>query len=238
VNRLFNEFDKKVPIWGLFICLIFAAVSPKLFAQSTIAPSAAAIASAHPLATEAGHEILSQGGNAFDAAVAVSAALAVVEPYGSGIGGGGFWLLHRARDGHETMVDGREKAPLAATEDMYLDDKGELIKGLSINGALAAGIPGEPAALVHIAKRYGRLPLSKSLAPAILLARDGFVVDGHYLRMIKWRQKAMQRSPAAALIFLDKGEIPKPGYQVKQPELAQTLEAIAESGMDGFYTGE
>lgn len=237
MNRLYNELDKKVPIWGLFICLIFAAISLPLSAQPGAIPSASAIASAHPLATEAGHEILSQGGNAFDAAVAVSAVLAVVEPYSSGIGGGGFWLLHRARDGFETMVDGRERAPLAATADMYLDGKGELVRGLSIDGALAAGIPGEPAALVHISKKYGRIPLAKSLAPAIRLARDGFVIDDYYLRMVKWRLKALQESPAAARIFLDKNQIPKLGYRVKQPELAKTLEAIAQSGRDGFYAG-
>jgi len=237
VNRLYNELDKKVPIWGLFICLIFTVITLPLFAQPRANPTASAIASAHPLATDAGHEILSQGGNAFDAAVAVSAVLAVVEPYSSGIGGGGFWLLHRARDGFETMVDGRERAPLAATADMYLDSQGELIKGLSINGALAAGIPGEPAALVHIAMKYGRIPLAKSLAPAIRLARDGFVIDDYYLRMIKWRLKALQQSSAAARIFLDRGAVPKPGYRVKQPVLAQTLDAMAQSGKDGFYAG-
>ncbi len=237
MNRLFNEFNKKVPTWGLFICLIVTAISLPLFAQPKATPTASAIASAHPLATEAGHEVLSQGGNAFDAAIAVSAVLAVVEPYSSGIGGGGFWLLHRARDGFETMVDGRERAPLAATADMYLDSKGALVKGVSINGALAAGIPGEPAALVHIANNYGRLPLAKSLAPAIRLARDGFVIDEYYLRMIKWRLKVLQKSPAAARIFLDRGEMPKLKYRVIQPELANTLEAIALSGRDGFYAG-
>ena len=238
MNRLFNELYKKVPIWGLFICLIFTNIGSALSAEVEDAPQAAAIATAHPLATQAGHETLSQGGNAFDAAVTVSAVLAVVEPYSSGIGGGGFWLLHRAKDGFETMVDGREKAPLAATENMYLDGNGVPVKGLSINGALAAGVPGEPAALVHIAEKYGRLSLAKSLAPAIRLARGGFVIDDYYLRMIKWRLNTLQKSPAAARIFLDKGEMPKPGYLVQQPELAKTLEAIAQSGRDGFYAGE
>src|SRR3989344_6082920 len=112
-------------------------------------PPQAAIASAHPLATEAGHEILARGGNAFDAAVAVAAALAVVEPWNSGLGGGGFFLLHRARDGFETMIDARERAPLAASRDMYLRN-GQPLPALSIYGALAAGIPGTPAALVHL----------------------------------------------------------------------------------------
>src|SRR5687768_16714660 len=100
-------------------------------------PGKAGIASAHQLATEAGMEILRQGGNAFDAAVAVSAALAVVEPSSSGLGGGAFWLLHRASDGFETMVDAREVAPRAATHDMFLDEKGDVVKGRSTSTALA-----------------------------------------------------------------------------------------------------
>jgi gamma-glutamyltranspeptidase/glutathione hydrolase len=133
-----------------------------------------AIASAHPLATQAGYEILAAGGNAFDAAVAITAALAVVEPYSSGIGGGGFYLLHRTMDGFETMLDARETAPGRATSNMYLDEDGNVIPGLSRNGPLSAGIPGIPAALEHLAKRYGKLPLNKSLAPAIRYAKQGF----------------------------------------------------------------
>ena len=136
-------------------------------------PGHAAIASAHPAATEAGFEILSRGGNAFDAAVAVSAALSVVEPHSSGIGGGGFFLLHQAADQTSVFVDARETAPGAATRDMYLDGNGEPIRRASLSGPLAAGIPGLPAALEHIANKYGRLPLEQSLAPAIRLAREG-----------------------------------------------------------------
>ena len=137
-------------------------------------PNRAAVASANPLASEAGIEVLEQGGNAFDAAIAVSAALGVVEPYGSGLGGGGFFLLHRASDGLEVFVDGRETAPGAAYEDMYLDEAGDPVPGASRNGPLAAGIPGLPAALVHLAENYGRLPLAKSLVPAIRFAEEGF----------------------------------------------------------------
>ena len=200
-------------------------------------PPAAAIASAHPLATQAGHEILSAGGNAFDAAVTVSAVLAVVEPYSSGMGGGGFWLLHRAKDGFETMLDGRERAPLAAHRDLYLNDQGEVIPHLSIDGALAAGIPGQPAALVHLAEKYGRLPLKQTFAPAIRLAREGFPVDGHYRRMAQWRLDALRQSPSAASLFLVDGDIPQVGHSLRQPELAKTLELMAEQGRDGFYTG-
>lgn len=201
-------------------------------------PPAAAVASAHPLATAAGHDILATGGNAFDAAVAVSAALAVVEPYSSGIGGGGFWLLHRAADGFETMVDGRERAPLAASRDMYLDDKGEVVPGASMNGPLSAGIPGEPAALAHISKQYGRLALSQVLAPAIRYAREGFPVTEHYRRMAGFRLEVLRSHPQAAALFLRDGEVPPLGYRIRQPGLARTLEAIAAQGARGFYGGE
>ncbi len=200
-------------------------------------PPAAAVASAHPLATDAGIEIIHQGGNAFDAAIAVTAALAVVEPAGSGLGGGGFWLLHRASDGFQTMLDGRERAPLAAHRDMYLDDKGDVVPKLSIDGPLAAGIPGVPAALEHLASQYGKLPLSQSLAPAIRLAREGFAVDERYRRLAGFRLKALQKSPAAAAIFLHNDELPPTDFVIRQPDLANTLSAIAQQGTAGFYRG-
>lgn len=200
-------------------------------------PNHGAVASAHPLATAAGVTILNAGGNAFDATVAVSAALAVVEPYSSGIGGGGFWLLHDARTGRDVMVDGRERAPLAAHRDLYLDADGKVIPGLSMDGALAAGIPGEPAALVHIAERYGRLPLAQSLAPAIALARDGFPVTPHYRKMAGFRLKALQGSSESRRLFLASGVLPPLGHTIRQPELATTLEALAAKGHDGFYAG-
>lgn len=217
----------------IYLFLVF--ISPVTYAAN---PPAAAIASAHPLATEAGVEILNAGGNAFDAAVAVSAALAVVEPYSSGIGGGGFWLLHRASDKFEIMIDGREKAPLAAHRDMYLDDAGHVVPGLSMNGPLAAGIPGEPAALAHIADKYGRLPLGKTLAPAIRLAEEGFAVDAYYQRLAGFRLSVMQQDAETAGIFLDKGQLPEVGFVIRQPDLANTLRAMAQKGHEGFYQGD
>jgi gamma-glutamyltranspeptidase/glutathione hydrolase len=202
------------------------------------APPQPAISSAHPLATRAGMEVLGSGGNAFDAAVAVSAALAVVEPYSSGLGGGGFWLLHRADDGFEVVIDGRERAPLAATRDMYLDSKADVIPGLSVNGALAAGIPGEPAALVHIAKHYGRLPLQRSLLPAVRLARDGFLVDDHYRQMAGLRLVAMQDDQQTAQVFLREDEVPDAGVRIRQPDLGDTLEVLGRAGHEGFYQGQ
>ena len=233
------------PGYGVFSRLLFGAFL--LFAGGFFAAVAArglpaeapqaAIASAHPLATRAGVETLKAGGNAFDAAVTVTAVLAVVEPYSSGLGGGGFWLLHRASDGKQVMIDGRERAPLAAHRDMYLDAQGEVIPGLSIDGPLAAGIPGEPAALVHLAERYGRLPLSRSLAPAIRLAEQGFPVDRIYRKMAGWRKKALLASRDAARIFLKNGEVPETGSLIRQPELAKTLKLLAQKGKAGFYEG-
>ena len=223
----------------LFFC-IFITVTACGLSEKTPPASllpAAAIATAHPLATDAGHEILAAGGNAFDAAVAISASLAVVEPAGSGLGGGGFWLLHRENDKFQTMVDGREVAPKAAHRDMYLDEEGNVVSDLSITGPLSAAIPGTPAGLAHIAKHYGNLPLSKSLAPAIRQAREGFPVDEHYQRKAKFRLKALQQSPAGAAMFLKDNDVPPLGYVIKQADLANTLETIANEGADGFYKG-
>ncbi len=222
---------------GIFV----VSVSISMAAASAVAgerPQKAAIASASPLATEAGMEILEAGGNAFDAAVAVSATLGVTEPYGSGIGGGGFWLLHRAHDGFKVMVDGREVAPAAATRDMYLDEDGEPVPRLSVDGPLAAGIPGAPAGWVHLATKYGRLPLSVSLAPAIRLARDGFPATHHMVRNLAYKKELMNRWPAAAEVFYRDGEPPREGELIVQPDLARTLTLLAEQGIDGFYRGD
>lgn len=218
----------------LILCGAFLLVSG--LAGSASNPPAAAIASAHPLATEAGLEILKAGGNAFDAAAAVTAALGVVEPYSSGFGGGGFWLLHRAADGMQIMLDGRERAPLAATRDMYVTEDGD-VSPASLDGPLSAGIPGVPAAVVHLATRYGRLGIARVLAPAIRLARDGFEVSPHYRRMAGLRIAQLRRYPSTAAVFLDRGEVPPPGHVIRQPDLAVTLERIASQGGEGFYEG-
>lgn len=200
-------------------------------------PAQAAVASAHPLATEVGLDILESGGNAFDAAVAVSAALGVVEPYGSGIGGGGFWLLHRADDCREIMLDGRERAPLAAHRDLYLDDEGRFVPESALVGPLSAGIPGTPAALVQLSEDYGRLPLARALAPAIGLARDGFEIGETYRRLTAWRLSDLQASPSAAAQFLVDDAIPPHGHRLRQPDLAETIERLAKDGHPGFYSG-
>jgi gamma-glutamyltranspeptidase / glutathione hydrolase len=234
-----------VLLWPLCAFLILINIAPAATADAVHPvdaghPAAAhkgAIASAYPLASQAGQEILAAGGNAFDAAVAVAAALAVVEPSSSGLGGGGFFLLHRQSDGFETMLDAREKAPGAATRDMYLDKAGNETDG-STNGPISAAIPGEPAAFEYLARKYGKLPLKQSLQPAIRLAREGFPL---YLRLqygIKAKRGILARSPDAAKAFLTAdGAVPEIGAVIKQPQLANTLEAIAAQGAKGFYEG-
>ena len=200
-------------------------------------PRQAAIASANAYATDAGMEVLAKGGNAFDAAVAVSATLGLVEPESSGLGGGGFMLLHVARDGRDVFVDARERAPYAATRDMFLDAEGNANRRLSVDGALAAGIPGLPAGLEHLAKRYGKLPLSESLAPAIRLAREGWKFGPKNAAMMGYRRDALAANAGAAKLFLRDGQVPAQGTLMRNEDYARTLEAIARDGADGFYRG-
>lgn len=218
--------------WFLAVLVVLSSYGvPSAYAQN------AAIASAHPLATAAGNQILRQGGNAFDAAVAVAATLAVVEPYASTLGGGGFFLLHRASDRYETMVDARETAPLEATADMYLDDHGKVITSASREGARAAAIPGTPAALAWLARKYGRLPLRLTLAPAIGYARDGFSTNARYAGIVRLREPLLRAHPRAGELFLADGELPTHGHRLRQPALAKSLEALARRGHAGFYAG-
>jgi|TARA_B110000008_G_scaffold47105_1_gene45500 gamma-glutamyltranspeptidase / glutathione hydrolase len=230
---------------GLSACSQNANVNDAL-AETTLSakkmsstPSQAAIASAHPLATQAGMEILNQGGNAFDAAIAVAASLGVVEPYSAGIGGGGFWLIHDAKADKNIFIDAREKAPAAAHADLYLNEDGSVNRDAAVNGALAAGIPGQAAAFVHLAEHYGQLPLKKTLAAAIQQANEGFPVYEHYQKLMSYRLKAIKRYPESAKTFLDNEQnIPEIGYRIKQPDLAWTLQQLADKGFDGFYKGE
>lgn len=221
--------------WILFSAVIVAGgVSSRAFAEQI----QCAIASAHPLATAAGCEILSQGGNAFDAAVAVTAALAVVEPFSSGLGGGGFYLLHRASDGFEIFVDARETAPAQAEARRYLDADGKPVSSLSRRGATAAGIPGIPAALQRITTAYGSLPLKQTLAPAIQLAEQGFAADSRYARVSGWMAETLVQYPSAASIFLDDGKPVETGYLIRQTQLGKTLRRITSDGVRTFYHGQ
>ena len=162
----------------------------------------------------------------------------MVEPISSGLGGGGFFLLHDAATGKDIMLDARETAPAAATPEAFLDSKGELDRDRSVNGPWSAGIPGLPAALVELSAKHGKLPLQQSLAPAIRIAREGFPV---YARMAKGyasRREVMERFPGTREVYLRNGRPIAEGDVFKQPELAQTLERLAAGGFDGFYKGQ
>jgi gamma-glutamyltranspeptidase/glutathione hydrolase len=239
-----DSWRRRAACPSLVRCQWLLVVVAALFALPGLAapaPGKSAIASAHPLATAAGMEILARGGNAFDAAVAVSAALAVVEPNGSGLGGGGFYLLHRAADGRQVVVDAREVAPAAATRDMFLDAAGIPVEGLSTRHAKAAGIPGEPAGWEHLARNYGRLPLAASLEPAIRLARQGFVISDRMqsdlARVLDDEGLGGDGDSEFARIYLVQGKAPPVGHRLKLPDLARSLEVLAKGGADAYYRG-
>ncbi|MGI9290217.1 MAG: gamma-glutamyltransferase [Gammaproteobacteria bacterium] len=201
-------------------------------------PGQAAIASADPLATAAGMEVLDAGGNAFDAAVAVAASLGVVEPASSGFGGGGFFLIFLSESDEYRFIDARETAPAASTRNMFLDEEGSPIRGASMEGGLSAGIPGHPAGLVHLAENYGRLPLGDSLQPAIRQAREGFSITPRAILGLRFRNKTLSQSAAFTEVFYPNGDVPAPGDLIVQEDLARTIEKFAAEGRDGFYAGE
>jgi gamma-glutamyltranspeptidase/glutathione hydrolase len=192
----------------------------------------AMVATVHPEASRVGAEIMRKGGNAVDAAVAVGFALAVVHPAGN-LGGGGF-MLYRTASGEIHFLDYREKAPAAATADMYLDSKGNVIPEASTIGYKAAGVPGSVAGLVYAQKHWGKLPLAVLIAPAIDLARKGVVLTYNESRFL--HDKELERFPESKRIFQRDGNFYKQGELFKQPELAQTLERIAKNP-DEFYRG-
>ena len=195
------------------------------------------VVSAHRLASEVGVRILSAGGNAVDAAVAVGYALAVVDPCCGNIGGGGFMTIHLA-DGRETFINFRESAPAAATASMYLDQEGKPIDDLSRYGYRAAGVPGTVMGLDRAAEEYGRLPRAVLLTPAIALARDGFVLSRADTDILDARADRFGKDAGAARIFLrPNGNRFEPGDRLVQTELAATLELIAQQGPDAFYKG-
>src|SRR3954463_486541 len=195
----------------------------------------AMVVSGHPLASAVGRDILRQGGNAVDAAVAVGFAMAVVHPEAGNLGGGGFMVI-RLADGTVQTLDYRETAPARATRDMYLDSLGEPTDR-SLTGHLAAGVPGAVAGLTEAHHRFGHLPFAAVIAPAIGLARDGFLVDEYRSQSIAGDSARLARFPASRASFLPDGAPPAAGTTLRQPDLAATLEAIRSHGADGFYRG-
>ncbi|WP_413198608.1 gamma-glutamyltransferase [Nostoc piscinale] len=198
------------------------------------------VVSAHPLASEAGLLMLRQGGNAIDAAVATTFAISVVEPFSAGIGGGGFLLLHFEKTGEMKALDFRERAPIKATRNMYLDEQGKVRPNASVNGYLAVATPGTVAGMYEVHRRYGKLPWKEVVKPAIALAKNGFILSKQLtwrsIQVYENRKPVILQNSAARRIFTRNGEFYQPGERLVQQDLARTLETIADNPQS-FYTG-
>lgn len=217
---------------AVFICSTSYAAS--------VAPVAAQngmVVSAQHLASKVGVDVLKRGGNAIDAAVAVGYALAVVYPAAGNLGGGGFMTVQLA-DGRKTFLDFREKAPLAATANMYLDKEGNVIKGLSTHGYLAVGVPGTVAGLELAREKYGTMARAKLIAPSIQLAERGFVLEEGDVDLLQTATEDFKKDAPTAAIFLNNGEPFQAGQKLLQKDLAKTLRLVSQKGPDGFYKGQ
>lgn len=232
---------KKTIIASLLIAIMACQSNkaPERQIERGVIGQKAMVVSAHPLASQVGKEIMEQGGNAVDAAIAVQFALAVVYPGAGNIGGGGF-MVTRMADGATDALDYREKAPLAGSRDMYLDEEGNVIDGLSLRGHLAAGVPGTVAGLEEAHKKYGKLDWAALVQPAIDLAANGWALTAREANGLNGNREAfMTYNTVMPDFFLAmEGSEWAEGDTVKIPDLAKTLERIRDNGRDGFYKGE
>jgi gamma-glutamyltranspeptidase/glutathione hydrolase len=217
----------------LLLAVLVALAAPGTASTQPVHAPQAMVVSVHELGSRAGLEIMQAGGNAIDAAVATGFALAVVHPQAGNLGGGGFMLI-RTADGRAHFIDYREKAPAAATANMYLDAQGNVVENASVVGYKAIGVPGSVAGMVYAEKEYGKLTLGQVMAPAIKLARDGYPLAWQDAR--DFRDEDLAKFPESRRIFQRKGNYYKEGEIFRQPELARTLERIA-SNPDDFYHG-
>jgi gamma-glutamyltranspeptidase/glutathione hydrolase len=221
------------------VALTLALAGAAQLHAASLAPVAAEngmVVSAQHLATKVGVDVLKRGGNAIDSAVAVGYALAVVYPAAGNLGGGGFMTVQLA-DGRKTFLDFREKAPMAATANMYLDKDGNVIKGLSTNGHLAVGVPGTVSGLELAREKYGTMKRAALIAPSIKLAERGFVLEQGDIDMLATATADFRKDPVSGAIFLNKDEPFAVGQKLVQKDLAKTLRAISRNGTDGFYKG-
>ncbi|MCI0671899.1 MAG: gamma-glutamyltransferase [Myxococcaceae bacterium] len=221
-------------LWSLLLLCALPAWAARPFRGG-------AVASAHSAASEAALQMLEKGGTAADAAVAAAFVLAVVGPYHSGLGGGGFALLHDAKSGESTALDFREVAPQKASRDMFVRD-GAAVAELSQDGGLSVAVPGAVRGYLELHERAGRLPRRVVLAPAIRLAREGFRVTPKYLQLAEERADCLRKHAEAARLFLVPGkdgaaQVPPVGHLVRQPELARTLQGLVDRGAAAFYGG-
>jgi gamma-glutamyltranspeptidase/glutathione hydrolase len=219
------------PVFFFFVFFIAGA-----FLSDAQERSAGIVVADSPLATKAGMEILKRGGNAVDAAISTAFALAVVDQAASGLGGGGFMVIYDAKDHRAHALDFRETAPEAARNELYIKG-GKPVPALSVTGALAVAVPGEVAGLMEAMKRFGTMPPQVLMAPAIRYASEGFPLDAALRFAIERQRSAMKRFPDLARVFLTRDEVPAEGEILRQPDLGETLRAIAAQGTEIFYQG-
>ncbi len=233
ISKLFSLPFRQALLAALisFTCIHTFAAS-----MAPVAAENGMVVSAHHLASKVGVDVLKKGGNAIDAAVAVGYALAVVYPSAGNLGGGGFMIVQLA-DGHKTFLDFREKAPLAATANMYLDKDSNVIKGLSTVGHLAVAVPGTVSGLEMAREKYGTKKRAELIGPSIQLAVRGFVLEQGDVDMLRTATAAFKNDPATAAIFLNKGEPYDVGEKLVQKDLGKTLRAVSAKGVNGFYNG-
>ncbi|MFS2163096.1 gamma-glutamyltransferase [Variovorax sp. Varisp62] len=218
------------------VLALAAAGASNAASVAPVASEHGMVVSAQHLASKVGVDVLKRGGNAVDAAVAVGYALAVVYPAAGNLGGGGFMTVQLA-DGRKTFLDFREKAPLAATANMYLDKDGNVIKGLSTNGHLAVGVPGSVSGMEYAREKYGTMKRADLIAPSIQLADKGFALEQGDIDMLLTATNDFKKDPVSGAIFLNKGEPFAVGQKLVQKDLARTLKEISTKGTDGFYKG-
>ncbi|MGJ7610796.1 MULTISPECIES: gamma-glutamyltransferase [unclassified Variovorax] len=218
------------------VLALAAAGASHAASQAPVAAEHGMVVSAQHLASKVGVDVLKRGGNAVDAAVAVGYALAVVYPAAGNLGGGGFMTVQLA-DGRKTFLDFREKAPLAATANMYLDKDGNVVKGLSTNGHLAVGVPGSVSGMEYAREKYGTMKRADLIAPSIQLADKGFALEQGDIDMLWTATADFQKDPVSGAIFLNKGQPFQVGQKLVQKDLAKTLKEVSAKGTDGFYKG-
>jgi len=228
---------RKTATAALAALSLISGTSLQAASQVPVGAEHGMVVSAHHLASDAGVEVLKEGGNAVDAAVAVAYALAVTFSEAGNLGGGGFMTV-RFADGRTTFIDFRETAPAAATPTMYLDKAGKVIPQLSTRGHLAVAVPGTVAGLELAREKFGTLPRARLMAPAISLARDGFVMDQGDAGFLAEGAEDFAKDPASAAIFLDGGKPFAKGHRLVQADLGRMLQLIADKGADAFYKGE
>ena len=217
-----------------FLPIIFLGFTPILQAQQGLIVSKAMVVSAREEASQIGVDIMKKGGNAFDAMVATELALAVAYPYAGNIAGGGF-MVYRLNNGEIGALDYREKAPIQASKNMYLDKNMEVIPNLSIHGALAVGVPGTIAGIFAVHQKFGKLSMQDIMKPVIAIARKGIIVTAKQLKQIQTNQQDIIAISGAQTLYAKSYKI---GDTIKYTALANTLERILKNGKDEFYKGE